>query len=121
VAALASDKRGEVQTRVLQLRLKRLRDEAEVTEEEEGQSPVKRRRILRVEVKEGEKNGEDTSASRNPMDLATRAAKLEESMAGETGEGWEETSEKGMWVRKRLALNLRERERLLGLFWRLGL
>ena len=101
--------------------MKRLRDETEVTELEEGERPFKRQRILRVEVKEGKENGEDTSASRNPMDLATRVAKLEGSMAGEIGEDGMEISEKGRWVRKRLTLNLRERERLLGLFGGIGM
>ena len=44
------------------------------------------------------------------MDLASRVARMEGEMRDDIGQ---ETSEMGQWIRKRLLLNLQEKERLL--------
>ena len=106
VPALAPDRRVEMQTRLLQSKLKRLQEEAEAADEQ----TVKRRRLTSKKgsrILGWRKGVEDANSE---MDLASRVARMEADMVEDIRQ---ETSEKGQWIRKRLLLNLQEKERLL--------
>ena len=106
VPALAPDRRGEVQTRLLQRKLKHLQEEAEAADEQ----VVKRQRLTSKKASGvlGWRKGVEDASSK--MDLASRVARMEGEMRDDIGQ---ETSEMGQWIRKRLLLNLQEKERLL--------
>ena len=106
VPALAPDRRGEIQTRFLQRKLKHLQEEAEAADEQ----VVKRQRLTSKKGSKilGWRKGVEDATSN--LDLASRVARMEADMAEGIGQ---ETSEKGQWIRKRLLLNLQEKERLL--------
>ena len=106
VPALAPDRRGEVQTRLLQRKLKHLQEEAEAADEQ----VVKRQRLTSKKASGilGWRKGVEDASSK--MDLASRVARMEGEMRDDIGQ---EMSEMGQWIRKRLLLNLQEKERLL--------
>lgn len=107
VPALAPDTREQLRTRLLQQKLKRFQIEAV---EGEDERPAKRQRVMEREVgvMDAESKQED-----NILNLKDRVEKMEGEIAEEIAG---ETSNAARWIRKRLLLNLQERERLLRQF-----
>jgi hypothetical protein len=109
VPALAPDRRVEMQTRLLQAKLKRLQEDAEASHER----VFKRQRLASKNgsgVLGWRKGVEDANSD---LDLASRVARMEADMVEDLTE---EDSDIGQWIRKRLLLNLQEKERLLEQF-----